>query len=102
MHEAKSFCRPCIAQCGVILTIDEEGRLANIRAHREHPVSAGYACFKGLQAPDRHHAGKRLLHSLKRAEGGGFDPVSSETAFKEIAARLLTIRAPHGSAANRT
>src|SRR3546814_19757820 len=65
-------------------------------ADREHPVSAGYACFNGLQAPDSHNAGTRLLHSLKRAEGGGFDPVSSEQAFNDIAARLLTIRDRHG------
>ena len=28
MREAKSFCRTCIAGCGVVLTIDEEGRIA--------------------------------------------------------------------------
>lgn len=91
-REAKSFCRTCIAQCGVVLGVDEEDRIVAIRADREHPVSRGYACFKGLQAPSNHYAPSRLLHSLKRRRDGGFDPIPTEQAFDEIAARLIAIR----------
>ena len=66
MREARSFCRTCIAGCGVILTIDDEGQIASMRGDRDHPISEGYVCFKGLQGRGSHHGHTRLLHSLKR------------------------------------
>ena len=99
MREAKSFCRTCIAQCGVVLTIDDEERIVAARADRDHPISAGYACFKGLQAHDNHYGPQRLRHALKRLPEGGFAPIPVEQAFDEIAARLDAIRARDGAEA---
>lgn len=92
MREARSFCRTCIAQCGMVLTIDDEERLAAIRPDRAHPLSAGHACFKGLQAPDMHNDPARLRQALKRRPDGSHAPIPAEQAFDEIAARLMEIR----------
>ncbi|CAN5340784.1 molybdopterin-dependent oxidoreductase [soil metagenome] len=90
VREARSFCRMCIAACGVVLTIDQ-GRIAAIRGDREHPISKGYACFKGLQAVDAHHGASRQLHTLGRAADGAMQRVDTEAALDDIAARLAAI-----------
>ena len=95
VHEVKSFCRMCLAACGVVLTIDQ-GRIAGIRGDREHPISKGYACFKGLQAVDAHHGAARQLHTLKRAADGSMQRVGTEPALDDIAARLAAIIARDG------
>nr|WP_315184722.1 molybdopterin-dependent oxidoreductase [uncultured Albidiferax sp.] len=95
VHEAKSFCRMCIAACGVVLTIDQ-GRITGIRGDRDHPISKGYACFKGLQAVDAHHGAARQLHTLQRTEGGSFQRVGTEQALDDIAQRLAAIVARDG------
>jgi anaerobic selenocysteine-containing dehydrogenase len=99
MREVKSFCRTCIAQCGVVLSIDGDDKIAGIRADRDHPVSAGYVCFKGLQAQGNHYGPARLLRSLKRRADGGFDDIPVEQAFDEIAAKLTALRARDGAEA---
>jgi anaerobic selenocysteine-containing dehydrogenase len=91
MREARSFCRTCIAGCGVILTIDDRGEIASMRGDREHPISEGYVCFKGLQARSSHHGPTRLLHALKRDADGQTARIAPEQAFDEIAAKLRTI-----------
>ena len=96
-REAKSFCRTCIAQCGVVLTVDANDKIVAARADRDHRVSKGYACFKGLQAVGNHYGPSRLLQSLKRRPDRGFDTIPAEQAFDEIAARLSEIRARHGA-----
>jgi len=90
VHEAKSFCRMCIAACGVVLTVDQD-RIIAIRGDRDHPISRGYACFKGLQAVDAHHGAARQLHTLGRTSEGGLQKVGTEQAFDDIAERLATI-----------
>src|SRR6202012_3579667 len=95
MREAKSFCRTCIAQCGVVLSVDDDERIVAARADHDHPISDGYACFKGLQAHDNHYGPERLLHSLKRMPDGSFAPIPVEQALDEIAGRLAAVRDAH-------
>lgn len=92
MREVKSFCRTCIAQCGMVLTVDDDDRIVSARGDRSHPVSAGYACYKGLQAPDTHNGAARLRHALKRQPDGSHAAIPVEQAFDEIAAKLQEIR----------
>lgn len=80
----------CIAACGVVLTVDRN-RIVGIRGDRDHPISQGYACFKGLQAVDGHHGAERLLHPLRRADGGTMERVGTEEALDDIAMRLAAI-----------
>jgi anaerobic selenocysteine-containing dehydrogenase len=90
MHEARSFCRLCIAACGVVLEV-ERNRIVGIRGDRAHPISQGYACFKGLQAADAHHGPQRLLHTLRRGDDGQHERIATAQALDDIAARLQTI-----------
>ncbi|MES2493758.1 MAG: molybdopterin-dependent oxidoreductase [Pseudomonadota bacterium] len=92
----RAFCRICLGHCGMTLTIDPQDCIVDIRGDRDHPLTRGYACFKGLQAEDAHHGPTRLLHPLRRAEHGGFDELASEQALDEIAQRLRQSIDRHG------
>jgi anaerobic selenocysteine-containing dehydrogenase len=96
MREAKSFCRTCIAQCGLVLSVGDDDRIVSARADHDHPISDGYACFKGLQVADNHYGADRLLHSLKRMPDGRFVEIPVEQALDEIAERLGAVRDAHG------
>jgi anaerobic selenocysteine-containing dehydrogenase len=88
-REERSFCRLCLASCGVRLTIGDDGRLVSVRGDKEHP-SSGYACMKGLAAPELHNGPDRLLKPLKR-EGDRFVEIGLDQALDEIAAALTRI-----------
>jgi anaerobic selenocysteine-containing dehydrogenase len=89
--EVKSFCRICVACCGMILSLDEDDRIVGIRSDREHPKSEGYCCIKGLQSPEAHNSPARILHPLKRMPDGSFERIGVEQALDEIADQLRKI-----------
>jgi len=84
----RAFCRICLGHCGVVLRVDQDDQIVEIRGDRDHPLTRGYACFKGLQAEEAHHGPARLLHPLRKNSEGGFDEIFSEQALDEIAAKL--------------
>jgi anaerobic selenocysteine-containing dehydrogenase len=96
--EVKSFCRICSGVCGVVLTV-QDGRIRSIRGDQDHPMTSGYACFKGLQADAILNDPERLLHPLKRRSDGGFDPISPEQALEEIAERAAELVEARGARA---
>lgn len=97
VEERISFCRICSGGCGVRLTVDENERIISVRGDPESPLTAGYACFKGLQASESHHGPARLLHPLKRQKDGSYVQISSRQALEEIAQRVAGILERHGS-----
>lgn len=97
--EKLSFCRICMGTCGVVVSVDDEGRMVDIRADRDDPQTLGFACFKGLRAVEAHDSANRVLKPMKRMPDGTFIPIALETALDEIAAKLAVIRAAHGGEA---
>jgi len=75
----------------MVLRIDEAGRIAAAHGDKDHPLTRGYACIKGLQAPEAHHGPQRLLRPQKRLEDGRFVEIPLEQALDEIAVRLGAI-----------
>lgn len=90
-HEKLSFCRICMGHCGMVLTVDDDEQLVDIRADRDDGQTLGFACFKGLQAVELHNGSARLLHPLKRQPDGSFAQIPLEQALDEIAAKLREI-----------
>lgn len=84
-REAISFCRICSGMCGMVLTIDENDQIVKIRGDKQHPTTLGFACLKGLQAPEAYHGPNRLLHPLKKQPDGSFARIGLEQALDEIA-----------------
>src|SRR4051794_14375729 len=70
----------------------EDGRVVQLRPDREHPLSRGYACPKGIAMAEVQNDPDRVLHPLRRVGGPGeFERVSWDEAVGDIAARLKRI-----------
>src|SRR3954466_1279862 len=74
-----------------------DGRLKQLRPDREHPLSRGFACPKGIAMTEVQNDPDRVLHPLKRVGGPGeFERVSWDEALDDITARLKNVLALHG------
>jgi formate dehydrogenase len=84
----------CEAYCGLIATV-EGGRVTELRPDPEHVLSKGYACTKGLAFHHVTHDPDRVLHPMKRRDGG-WQRIGWDDAIGEVGARLTAIRERHG------
>ncbi|MEU9804950.1 molybdopterin-dependent oxidoreductase [Mycobacterium sp. NPDC050853] len=95
--ETKStYCRICEPLCGMVATV-EDGKLLSLRPDKENPLSAGFACQKGIAFAEVHNDPDRVTTPLRRTASGEFEPVDWETAMADIAARVRAIHRAHGS-----
>jgi anaerobic selenocysteine-containing dehydrogenase len=96
VEERVTFCRICEPLCGLVATVDD-GRVTQLRPDRDHPLSRGQACPKGIAMVDVQNDPDRVLYPLKRTGAPGeFERVSWQQALGDIAARLQQVRARHG------
>lgn len=78
----------------------EDGRLVELRPDKGHPVSAGFACQKGIAFTEVVNDPDRVTTPLRRrADNSGFEPVGWDEAMTDIAARLTDIHRSHGAGA---
>jgi anaerobic selenocysteine-containing dehydrogenase len=96
VEERVTFCRICESLCGITATV-EDGRVVKLRPDREHPLSQGYACPKGIAMLDLQNDPDRVLHPLKKTADGGFEQVSWEQALSDIGSRLKAVRDSAGA-----
>jgi formate dehydrogenase len=74
-----------------------DGRLEQLRPDREHPLSRGYACPKGIAMTDVQNDPDRVLYPLKRVGGPGeFERTSWQEAMEAIASRLRRVLGERG------
>lgn len=92
-----TFCRICEPLCGMVATV-EDGKLVALRPDKDHPVSQGFACPKGIAFTELHNDPDRVTSPLRKRDGR-FEPVSWDEAMTDIAARLADIHRRHGSGA---
>ncbi|MCX2928748.1 molybdopterin-dependent oxidoreductase [Mycobacterium sp. CVI_P3] len=104
-----TFCRICEPLCGMVATV-EDGRLTALRPDKEHPLSAGFACQKGIAFTEVQNDPDRVTTPLRRRAGAkrpgdeegsasGYVPVSWDEALSDITDRLAAILKAHGSGA---
>ena len=87
MPEIKyTFCRICEAACGLKVTV-EGNRAVKIEPDKEHVVSKGYACIKGIRFDAVQYNPDRVLHPLKRQEST-WRRISWDQAISEIGAKI--------------
>jgi anaerobic selenocysteine-containing dehydrogenase len=91
----KSACILCENNCGIQIQTDGR-RFTKIRGDKEHVATAGYTCNKALRLDHYQNGGARLPTPLRREPDGSFTPIDWDTAIREIAARLKTVRDTHG------
>lgn len=90
----RSYCRICIAQCGILVTVQGgpgEPRVTHVKGDAEHPVSQGYTCSKGRALPELHHHPDRLDHPLMRGDDGRQHRVEWNELLDDLAARTADI-----------
>jgi anaerobic selenocysteine-containing dehydrogenase len=98
---ARSFCRICTSQCGVLIDVDGE-QVLRVRGDRDHPMSQGYTCAKGRALPQMHHHPRRITRPFMRrgnppgAGSTALEPASWDDCLDDLAARLRAIISEHG------
>ncbi|MCW2623084.1 MAG: putative dehydrogenase [Frankiales bacterium] len=97
--EVRTYCRICIAQCGLIVDVQDgpdEPVVTHVRGDAAHPVSQGYTCTKGRSMPQLHHHPDRLDHPLMRAADGEQQRVEWDELLDDLATRTARIVEEHG------
>ncbi|HEX8712448.1 MAG TPA: molybdopterin-dependent oxidoreductase, partial [Terracidiphilus sp.] len=99
----------CPDSCGVLVTVDGEGRAVKIQGDPAHPVTQGFLCAKVAKYLDRVYAPDRILYPLRRKPGvpkapltrghehENFERISWDEALDGIAVRLREISDRYGS-----
>jgi anaerobic selenocysteine-containing dehydrogenase len=96
VEQKTTFCRICEPLCGMVATV-EDGRLVSLRPDKDHPLSAGFACQKGIAFTEVVNDPDRVTTPLRRVADGTFEPVSWDEAMTDIADRLSDIHRRHGA-----
>jgi anaerobic selenocysteine-containing dehydrogenase len=96
-REVRTFCRVCEPACGLVAQVEND-ELVALRPDREHPITRGFACNKGLAGVAVHRDPDRLDHPLRR-NGDGFVRASWDDAIGGVATRLRGIVDAHGPGA---
>ena len=98
----------CPDSCGVLVTVDTEGRAVKVQGDPSHPVTQGFLCGKVAKYLDRVYSPERVLYPLKRKPGVAKGPlrkgfehraynrISWDEALDAIAGRLQQIASEYG------
>jgi formate dehydrogenase major subunit len=93
-REEETVCPYCGVGCGINITISD-GVPKKVGGVKNHPVSRGHLCGKGLAALDILRSKDRLTHPLRK-KGDSFEKISWSEAISEIASRIKSIAERHG------
>ncbi|MBB3291579.1 anaerobic selenocysteine-containing dehydrogenase [Mitsuaria sp. BK045] len=100
-HTHARICPLCEACCGLEIrtqTTPEGSSVISIRGNEADPFSHGYLCPKGVALKDLHEDPDRLRQPMRRrADRAGFEPVSWDEAFAEVARRLPPLCEQYGA-----
>ena len=87
-------CNICEAMCGLEIK-HRDGEILSIKGDKDDPFSRGHICPKAVALQDFYHDKDRLKTPLKRA-GDGWQAISWDQAYQEIATRFRGLQAEHG------
>lgn len=99
-HWQSTACVLCENNCGIEVELGgvDDRHFTRIRGDRAHPASQGYLCQKATRLDYYQNGRDRLLAPQRRRADGTFESIDWETAIREIAERLLQVKAQHGGA----
>ena len=98
----------CPDSCGVLVTVNSEGRAVKVQGDPAHPVTQGFLCGKVAKYLDRVYSPSRVLYPMRRKdtaakgplrpgkETAAFERISWERAIDAIAQRLAAISRKYG------
>ncbi len=97
MVQKSTFCRVCEPSCALVAEVEND-EILSLKPDRDHPVTKGFACHKGLATLEIHNDPDRLDYPQKKV-GDDFQRISWDEAASDIAKALKSIRAKYGSEA---
>ena len=87
----KFTCPTCNAACGLLIEV-KDNKVISVRPDKDHPLSKGFCCPKGIALGDITNDKDRVLRPLKRV-GDSFQKISWKQALHEIAS-IAWLRIP--------
>ncbi len=94
-EERVTYCRICEPLCGLVATV-QDGELVALAPDRDHPLSKGFACPKGIAMTEIQNDPDRVIHPLRRRADGSFERVTWQAALDDIGTRLRGVIDRHG------
>lgn len=99
VRQVQGYCSLCIARCGTVATVTD-GRFARLDPDPTHPTGAAI-CAKGRAAPELVYHKDRLKRPLRRTRpkgdpDPGWEEISWDAAFDQIASAMRRIAEQHG------
>ncbi len=95
MSEKITACFLCACHCGLVMTLDDDGKITKVSGDRDNPRTKGFICVKGANQAAHIDSPHRLSQPRKR-EGERLVEVSWEEAIEGVAAGLLGVKKKHG------
>lgn len=96
-RKVHTFCRICVASCGLEVTVDDESNtVISIEPDRQNPYTWGDFCRKGKTAHQAAQHPNRITRPMKRV-GDRYVETSYDEAISAIAERLNEIIDRHGA-----
>lgn len=97
-----TFCRICEPLCPMRAELNEQGEVVKLVPNREHPISTGFSCHKGLSFTEVHHDPDRANYPMRRRNPrteakGDFERVSWDEALTDIGKRLTALKEKYGA-----
>jgi len=87
-------CNLCEAMCGLEIKT-QDNKVTSIRGDKADPFSRGHICPKALGMKDIYEDPDRLKFPMKKTENG-WEQISWEAAFDEVANKLKDIGRKYG------
>jgi anaerobic selenocysteine-containing dehydrogenase len=87
-------CPFCESTCGLAVEV-EDGAIVTVRGDESDPFSRGFLCPKAYGLKQLHDDPDRLRRPVRRT-AGGWEEITWEAAYDEVASRLIAIRDEHG------
>lgn len=84
----------CEPFCGLTVKV-EGGKISSVQPNKDHPLSQGYICTKGMNILDYQNSPDRLQHPLKHV-GEDWKRIPWSQTTQEIGSRLREIADKHG------
>lgn len=88
-------CPFCEATCGLAVEVEGDA-IVSVRGDKDDPFSRGFICPKAYGLKELYHDRDRLRRPVRRT-ATGWEEISWEEAYDEVAAKLIAIRDAHGN-----
>jgi anaerobic selenocysteine-containing dehydrogenase len=88
-------CNLCEAICGLEITVNEHNEILTIKGDEKDPFSRGHICPKAVGLKDIYLDKNRLKQPVRRT-ASGWETISWNEAFDEVASKLKAIQTQHG------